>query len=96
MSSETQVETQFVTTGGGAGEVIAGPAAGAGPAGPTVDLAHTTDFHFSHTRSFTMFQALYADLARAHRKRRQREYQRRLEVQAQHEMLLALPRMLAR
>ena len=32
-----------------------------------------------------MFQALYADLARAHRRRRQREYQRRLEAQAQHE-----------
>ena len=92
MSSMTHV----VTTGGGAGGVIAGPAAGAGPAGPTVDPAHTTDYHFSHTRSFTMFQALYADLARAHRKRRQREYQRRLEVQAQHEMLLAMPRMLAR
>jgi hypothetical protein len=88
--------THVVTFGGGAGEVIAGPAAGAGPAGSTVDPAHTTDFHLSHTRSFTMFQALYADLARAHRKRRQREYQRRLEVQAQHEMLLSLPRMLAR
>ncbi|TPG15978.1 hypothetical protein EAH86_12070 [Pedococcus bigeumensis] len=92
MSSVTHV----VTAGGGAGEVIAGPATGAGPAGPTVDPAHHTDFHFSHTRRFTMFQALYADLARAHRKRRQREYQRRLEVQAQHEMLLAMPRMLAR
>lgn len=92
MSSMTHV----VTTGGEAGEVIVGPAAGTGPTGPTVDPAHTTDFHFSHTRSFTMFQALYADLARAHRKRRQREYQRRLEVQAQHEMLLAMPRMLAR
>ena len=43
-----------------------------------------------------MFQALYADLARAHRQRRQREYQRRLEAQAQQEMLHALPRMLAR
>lgn len=43
-----------------------------------------------------MFQALYADLARAHRRRRQREYQRRLEVQAQHDMLVGLPRMLAR
>ena len=43
-----------------------------------------------------MFQALYADLARAHRKRRQREYQRRLESQSQHEMLMAAPRMLAR
>ena len=92
MSSVTHV----VTFGGGTGEVIAGSAAGAGPAGPTVDPAHTTDFNFSHTRSFTMFQALYADLARAHRKRRQREYQRRLEVQAQHEMLHAMPRMLAR
>ena len=92
MSSVTHV----VTTGGGAGEVIAGPAAGAGPAGPTRHPAHTAEHHFSHTRSFTMFQALYADLARAHRKRRQREYQRRLEVQAQHEMLLSLPRMLAR
>ena len=43
-----------------------------------------------------MFQALYADLARAHHKRRQREYQRRLERQAQHEMLHAAPHMLAR
>jgi len=43
-----------------------------------------------------MFQALYADLARAHRGRRQREYQRRLEAQAQHELLHAMPRMLAR
>lgn len=43
-----------------------------------------------------MFQALYADLARAHRARRHREYQRRLEAKAQHDMLLALPRMLAR
>jgi hypothetical protein len=47
-----------------------------------------------------MFQALYADLARAHRPhrgaRRQDEHQRRLERQAQHEMLLAAPRMLVR
>ena len=43
-----------------------------------------------------MFQALYADLARAHRKRRQREFQRQLEVQVQHDMLMTLPRMLAR
>jgi hypothetical protein len=43
-----------------------------------------------------MFQALYADLARAHRTRRQREFQRQLERRAQHEMLLAAPRMLAR
>jgi len=59
---------------------------------PTVNTIE----HSSHTRSFTMFQALYADLARAHRRRRQREYQRRLEAQAQHELLLAMPRMLAR
>jgi hypothetical protein len=91
MSSMTHV----VTTGGGAGEVIAGPAAGAGPAGPTVDPAHTTT-HFSRTRRTTMFQALYADLARAHRRRRHREYQRRLEAQAQQDLLLAMPRMLAR
>lgn len=43
-----------------------------------------------------MFQALYADLARAHRRRRQREHQRRLEQQAQQEMLLQLPRLLVR
>jgi hypothetical protein len=47
-------------------------------------------------RSFTMFQALYADLARAHQRRRQREHQRRLEAAAQHEMLVHAPRMLAR
>ena len=52
--------------------------------------------HHASTRRFTMFQALYADLARAHRQRRQREYQRRLEARAQYEMLLATPRMLAR
>jgi hypothetical protein len=56
----------------------------------------TTAVQTSSIRSFTMFQALYADLARAHRKRRQREYQRRLESQSQHEMLKATPRMLAR
>jgi hypothetical protein len=50
----------------------------------------------SSVRSSTMFQALYADLARAHRRRRQREYQRQLEVQAQRELLQSLPRMLAR
>jgi hypothetical protein len=48
------------------------------------------------TRRFTMFQALYADLARVHRRRRQREYQRRLEAAAQHEMLVHAPHMLAR
>jgi hypothetical protein len=85
-----------VTIGGGTAEVIAGSAAGAGPAGPTRDPAHTTEQHLPHTRSFTMFQALYADLARAHRRRRHREYQRRLEAQAQQELLLAMPRMLAR
>ena len=60
------------------------------PAGPTPAFTP-----FMHRRN-TMFQALYADLARAHRKRRQREFQRRLEVQVQHDMLLTLPRMLAR
>jgi hypothetical protein len=43
-----------------------------------------------------MFQALYADLARAHRSRRQREFQRQLERRAQQEMLHALPHLLAR
>ncbi|WP_406829868.1 hypothetical protein ABEG17_12770 [Pedococcus sp. KACC 23699] len=52
--------------------------------------------HHPRTRSLTMFQALYADLARAHRQRRQQDYQRRLEAKAQHDMLLAMPRMLAR
>ena len=43
-----------------------------------------------------MFQVLYADVARAHRRRRQRELERRLEVQGQHDLSLAVPRMLAR
>lgn len=43
-----------------------------------------------------MFQALHADLARAHRQRRQREFQRQLERRAQQELMLQLPRMLAR
>jgi hypothetical protein len=43
-----------------------------------------------------MFQALYADLARAHQRRRQREHQRRLEAAAQHEALVHAPHMLAR
>jgi len=43
-----------------------------------------------------MFQALYADLARAHRTRRQREFQRRLEARAQHEMLVHAAHLLAR
>ena len=72
--------------------VPAGPAVAADPAGPT-RILHPS---FVLTRRLTMFQALYADLARAHRTRRQREYQRRLEAQTQHDMLLAVPRMLAR
>lgn len=43
-----------------------------------------------------MFQALHADLARAHRKRRQREFERQLQRRAQQELMLQLPRMLAR
>lgn len=43
-----------------------------------------------------MFQALYADLARAHRKRRQQEFQRQLEQRTQQELLMHLPRMVAR
>ena len=65
---------------------------------------HTPDFSFVFTRRFTMFQALHADLARAHRRRRQRSFlreshresQRQLEQRAQHELLMQLPRMLAR
>lgn len=73
-----------------------GPAGNAGPTGWFLDpVRHHCD-HPSSTRSFTMFQALYADLARACRRHRQREYQRRLERQAQHEMLHAAPHMLAR
>ena len=58
--------------------------------------APPTAFQPLTTRSFTMFQALYADLARAHRSRRQREFQRQLERRAQQEMLHALPHLLAR
>lgn len=43
-----------------------------------------------------MFQALYADLARAHRTRRQQEFQRQLELRARQEQLAHLPRMVAR
>jgi hypothetical protein len=64
----------------------------ADPAGLPVDPELSNTF----TRSFTMFQALYADLARAHRRRRQREFQRQVEARAQHELLLHLPRLLAR
>jgi hypothetical protein len=74
-----------------------GPAQNAGPTGRSLDPERHHNRHpLSPTRSYTMFQALYADLARAHRRRRQREYQRRLERQAQHEMLHAAPHMLAR
>jgi hypothetical protein len=72
------------------------------PAGPAVaaDLAGlprpTPDFTFLPTRRFTMFHALYTDLARSHRRRRQREFQRQLEQRAQQETLRQMPRMLAR
>ena len=75
----------------------AGPARNAGPPGCSLRPSRNQDLYLpSPTRSFTMFQALYADLARACRRRRQLEYQRRLERQAQHEMLHAAPHMLAR
>ncbi|HEY7719334.1 MAG TPA: hypothetical protein VH915_11255 [Pedococcus sp.] len=70
----------------------------AGRAGPT-----TTSFQTSfRTRRTTMFQALHADLARAHRRRRhqsqlsRRELQRELDRRAQQELLLQMPRLLAR
>lgn len=72
--------------------VPAGPAIAADPAGPTL----TRHPSFVLTRRLTMFQALYADLARAHRRRRQREFQRQLEQRAQQELLQQLPRMLCR
>ena len=72
------------------------PAVDAGFTGRLPRRPHTTTVQHRTTRRPIMFQALYADLARAHRRRRQREYQRRLEAQSQHEMLLAMPRMLAR
>ena len=75
------------TTGG-----LAGPAVATEPAGRTPP----TDFTLVFTRRFTMFQALHADLARAHQRRRQREFQRQLERRAQQELMLQLPRMLAR
>jgi hypothetical protein len=68
---------------------------GADPAGQPSGSPHHHTQYFEPRRT-AMFQALYADLARAHRTRREREYQRRLEVRAQQEMLHALPRMLAR
>ena len=72
--------------------VPAGPAVAADPAGPT-RILHPS---FVLTRRLTMFQALYADLARAHRRRRQREFQRQVEQRAQQELLQQLPRMLCR
>jgi hypothetical protein len=72
----------------------AGSAVAVDPAGSLA--TNVTNVQLSSTRSFTMFQALYADLARAHRKRRQQEFQRQLERRAQQEMLQALPRLLMR
>lgn len=72
---------------------LAGPAVAAEPAGRT----HPTGlFSLVFTRRTAMFQALHADLARAHRKRRQREFERQLQRRAQQELMLQLPRMLAR
>lgn len=69
---------------------------GADSAGRSSGRTSTPAFTLPDTRSFTMFQALYADLARAHRKRRQREFQRQLEARAQHEMLVHAAHLLAR
>ena len=81
--------TSALHTSGG----FAGPAVAAEPAGRT----HTTDvFSLVLTRRSTMFQALHADLARAHRKRRHREFERQLHRRVQQELMLQLPRMLAR
>jgi hypothetical protein len=71
---------------------LVGSAVAAEPAGRT----HSSDFRLVFTRRTTMFQALHADLARAHQRRRQREFQRQLERRAQQELMLQLPRMLAR
>lgn len=43
-----------------------------------------------------MFQSLYADLARAHRTRRQREHQRLLELRAQRESQRRLQHLMIR
>lgn len=80
------------TTALHASGALVGSAVSADPTGRT----HSSDFRLFFTRRFTMFQALHADLARAHRRRRQREFQRQLERRAQHELMLQLPRMLAR
>ena len=69
---------------------------GADSAGRSSGSTSPAPFTLPDIRSFTMFQALYADLARAHRKRRQREFQRQLEARAQHEMLVHAAHMLAR
>jgi hypothetical protein len=66
------------------------------PAGHAALIETPSDFSLVLIRRFTMFQALHADLARAHQRRRQREFQRQLERRAQHELVLQLPRMLAR
>ena len=75
---------------------LVGSAVAAEPAGRTHHITHSTDISLVLTRRFTMFQALHADLARAHQKRRRREFQRQLERRAQQELMLQLPRMLAR
>ena len=73
--------------------------AAAGRAGRTTNTSFQTSFQ---TRRTTMFQALHADLARAHRRRRhqsqlsRRELQRELDRRAQQELLLQMPRLLAR
>jgi len=59
-------------------------------------IHNSTDTSLVLTRRSTMFQALHADLARSHQKRRQREFQRQLERRMQQELMLQLPRMLAR
>lgn len=71
---------------------LVGPAVAAAPTGRT----HPTHFALVLTRRLAMFQTLHADLARAHQRRRRRELQRQLERRAQHELMLQLPRMLAR
>ncbi|MDF2093449.1 hypothetical protein P0Y31_13940 [Knoellia sp. 3-2P3] len=72
---------------------LVGSAVAAEPAGRT----HPPDvFSLVLTRRSTMFQSLHADLARAHRRRRQREFERQLQRRAQQELMLQLPRMLAR
>lgn len=91
--------TEAILTGAPAGSAVA-----ADPAGHAALAETPSDFSLVLIRRFTMFQALHADLARAHRRRRQRSFlreshresQRQLEQRAQHELLMQLPRMLAR